>query len=402
MNDIDVFRLISGVLQLGVAWYVLRLGRLFKSTFTGWLVFYGLIIMALLNLVPAVIPLGLGAQWGIQVGLLYTMLLFVGLARFYSGLHSFLRQDATERRALDDWELQVKEQWVELNKVNERLRETISKRETEITERKQGQEQLEKRIKELKASTQHLGATLRRLEEEARQRERALPPPEPVTPPTAPPVEPLVPPAAPPTPAVEPTLPPTGQTTTLPEPAAPAVASTTPAVEPPPPTAGPAVASTPQSEPAIEPAAPSVELTEFPGVPELDTEVVAPPPEMEVEPVEANGVNGENGENGEHLETVQFTNGHEPLPVVAGFDTAILPSDPIPAPEPPRKNGEYRLAASHKNGEGSRRSTFARSRKVAGRKTRQPSRASRSNSASRPGRSSRSSQSSRRKHAVAR
>ena len=290
MNDIDVFRLISGVLQLGVAWYVLRLGRLFKSTFVGWLLFGALTIMALLNSAYAVVPLGAAAQWGIQVSLLYTMLLLVGLARFYSGLQTFLRQDATERRALDDWELQVKEQWVELNKANERLRETVSKREAEIAERKQGQEQLEKKMKELKAAARHLEATVRQLEEEVRQREQALTPPEPVaplTPPTPPPVEPIVPPTAQTAPAVEPVWASNGQTTTSAEPAvpsaaepAPAVAPAVPAVELTAPTAEPAV---PAAEPVVasieesEPTAPAVEPTVVPGGQNAGSGQIQPP-----------------------------------------------------------------------------------------------------------------------------
>jgi len=304
MNDIDIFRLTSGLLQFGVAWYVLRLGRLFKSTLTGKLLFAALSIMALLSLALAVQPFDSAAQWGIKVDIVYTLLLLAGVARFYPGLKIFLQEEEAKRQALDKWELQVKEQWVEMIKTNEKLRETVDRQETEIAGRKQAQEQLEKDLQDLRAAP--------------RQNEPALPPAEPTVSPTA------------------------------------------------------------QTSPPIEPALP-------PAVPGLDTEVVAQPLAEIAEPLETNGANGANGE---HPEITPVTNGDEPLPVVAGFDTAIIP--PEPAPEPVERNGEHPLTASRKNGEGPRPTALAHSRKIAARKP------------SRPSRLSRSSQASRRKRALAR
>jgi len=279
MSNIDIFRLTSGLLQFGVAWYALRLGRLFKSTLTGWLLFGALAIMALLSLVLAVEPFDTAAQWGIRVDIIYTLLLLAGLARFYPGLMTFLREEELKRQALDKWESQVREQWLELIKSNEKLRETVNRNEAEIAERKQAQEQLQKTVQELLAAS--------------RQNERILPP----------------------------------------------------------------------------------------AMPGVDTEVIAPPPAPTLEPVATNGANGE------RAVPAPPTNGNQPLPVVAGFDTAIIPHEPAPAPVEknggPEKNGEseengeHLLTPSRNNGEELQPialTTTRTTRKTAARKSSRPSR----------------------------
>ena len=160
MNDIDIFRLASGLLQFGVAWYALRLGRLFKSTLVGWLLFGGLSVLALLSLYLAVGPLDAGAQWGVKVDIIYCLLLLAGMTHFYSGLKNFLRDEEAKRQALDKWEVQVKEQWMELIKVNEKLRQTVTGLETEIVGRKQAQEQAENNLQALLAASRQNGQAL--------------------------------------------------------------------------------------------------------------------------------------------------------------------------------------------------------------------------------------------------
>jgi len=162
MNDMDIIRLIAGLLQFGVALYALRLSRLFKSMLMGWVLFGALSVLALLNLFLAVEPFDAGAQWGIKVDVIYSLLLLAGVMRFYSGLKNFLREEETKRQALDKWESQVKEQWVELIKANEKLRQTITRLETEVAERKLAQEEGEKNLQALLAAS--------------RQNETALPP----------------------------------------------------------------------------------------------------------------------------------------------------------------------------------------------------------------------------------
>jgi hypothetical protein len=284
MNNIDIIRLTSGLLQLGVAFYALRLGRLFKSTLLGWLFFGALSLAALASLFLAVKPLDAGDQWGIKVDIFYVFLLLVGVVRFYPGLKTFLQEEAAKRQALDKWELQVKEQWMELIKTNEKLRQTVNQRETEIAERKQAQEQLEKNLQELQAAS--------------RQNEQTLPP----------------------------------------------------------------------------------------AMPGQDTEVIEQQPATTPELAEKNGGPEKNGE---HPLTAPHTNGDEPLPVVAGFDTAIITHEPAPQPAEknggpekngngePETNGEHLLTTPRHNGEELQPIALAptrNTRKTAARKSSRPSR----------------------------
>jgi len=183
MNEIDIIRLTSGLLQFGVAWYALRLGRLFKSTLIGWLFFSALSVLALLSLFLAVEPFDAGAQWGIKVDILYSLVLLAGVMRFYSALKNFLREEEGKREALDKWESQVKEQWMELIKANEKLRQTVNRLETEIAERKQAQEQGEKNLQALLAASRQnekpLPLAVTGLETEVIERKPAAPVPEP-------------------------------------------------------------------------------------------------------------------------------------------------------------------------------------------------------------------------------
>jgi len=333
MNNIDIFRLTLGLLQFGVAWYALRLGRLLKATAMGWVLFGALAIMALVSFVLAVQPLEVGAQWGIRVDIVYALLLLAGLTRFYPGLVFFLREEELKRQALDKWESQVKDQWIELVKTNEKLRETLNRYEREIAERKQAQEQLQKSVQELLAAAR-----------EKEEKENALPP------------------------------------------AMPGV--DTEVIAPPPEPASELV-SKPVSKPTPNP-------------------ISAPAPE----PVQANGLNnGANGDpNDEHPVTVPVangdephTNGDKPLPVVAGFDTAIIAHEPAPEPVQPNggpekngdaeENGEHLLTPSRSNGEELRPIALPPARHA--RNTRKPA-------ARKTSRPSRPNQSSRRKRALAR
>ena len=156
MNNMDIIRLTSGLLQFGVAWYALRLGRLFKFTLLGWLLFGALSLLALLSLFLAVKPLGASTQWGINVDIIYSLislLLLAGMIRFHFGLKNFLRRERTQRREMEEWELQVKQQYAELTKTNERLHQKASQLEKEIAERKQAQEQAEKDLQALLTSS---------------------------------------------------------------------------------------------------------------------------------------------------------------------------------------------------------------------------------------------------------
>ena len=182
MNDMNIICLASGLLQFGMAWYALRLGRLVKSTVAGWLLFGALTLLALFGLFLAVGPLDAGIPGGITLEIIYclfSLLLLVGMVRSYSSLRNFLQAQGAERRALDEWESQVKERWVELNKTNAKLYQTINRLEKEIAERKQAQENLQVRLAASFQKEQALPHAATDGQTEVIERQPAQPTPEP-------------------------------------------------------------------------------------------------------------------------------------------------------------------------------------------------------------------------------
>jgi len=346
MNDIDILRLATGLLQFGVAWYALRLGRLFRSTLTGWLLFGALSLLALLSLFLAVEPLDAGAQWGIKVDIIYSVLLLAGGVSLSSSLKNFLREEEAKRQALDKWESQVKEQWVELIKANEKLRQTISQLETEVAERKKAQEEGGKNLQDLQ---EQLAA--------ARQREAISPPV--ATGPQTEAVEQR--PAPLPEPVPEPAEANGEHPLTAPDKNGhellPAVAEADTAIILQEPVAEPApkpttvLAPEPAMVPAPEPA--PIPASEPAAVPASE-----PAPMLASESVE---------KNGEYPPGAPYKNGHESLPVVVGFDAEIISQKPVP--ELVEKNGEHPLTARRKNGNVSRHTPLLSGRKVAARKS---------------------------------
>jgi len=177
MNHIDIILLVSGLLQLGVAWCVLRLVRLFRTTVKGWVLFGALALLALLNLFLAVEPVGAITPWGSNLGILgalVSLLLFAGALRFYSSLKNFLQAEGAERLALDKWESQVKEQWVELIKANEKLRENVGQLESEMGDCKRAQSDGEEKLQALLAALREKETALREKEVALREKEAAL------------------------------------------------------------------------------------------------------------------------------------------------------------------------------------------------------------------------------------
>jgi len=278
------------------------------------LLFGALSFLALLSLFLAVEPFDAGAQWGIKVDIIYSLLLLAGMTRFYSGLRNFLRGETVKRQALDKWESQVKEQWVELMKANEKLRQTVSRLETEIAERKQAQEEGEKKLQALLAAS--------------RPNEQATPPAA-----TGPQAE-----------AVEQKPAPTPE---------PAEKNGEPTLTAPHKNGGesqPVIAAFDTEIVAQQPEPESAEPE--PAEPEL-----AEPEAVEPEPVE---------QNSEPLQTASHQNGGEPLPVVAGFDSPIIVQKP--EPEPVETNGEHSLTAPRKTREESWPTVCVPNRKINGRK----------------------------------
>ena len=145
----NIAAVLSGILQVAVGFYALRLHRLHGIRRIGWSAFSAFALLALLHLVVALGSLQTSAQAKYQIDLLYSLvsvLLLVSLAH----LESLLRER-------DRAETRVREQTEELTRANLELRQTAVNLEAEIAERKLMQEQMEKTHKELLVVSRQAG-----------------------------------------------------------------------------------------------------------------------------------------------------------------------------------------------------------------------------------------------------
>ncbi len=160
MNYLDVIGWISGLLQLAVAVYALRLNRLFGMARVGWSLFSAFMLLALLHLVLSAGSLRGAAEVGIKVDIIYgliSILLLTGMAHLETLFKERLRVDEIREEAQVEMQQQVTEKTAELTKANEELRVTATKLRAEIAERKEMQEQIEKTHKELMVVSREAG-----------------------------------------------------------------------------------------------------------------------------------------------------------------------------------------------------------------------------------------------------
>jgi hypothetical protein len=165
MHYSEIIRYASGLLQLGVAFYALRLGRLFNTARVGWLLFSALSILALANLLLPLNPFRGSLQMGVKVDIIYALasvLLIVAMAHFDWRFRKRSESESMEREAQSRWETQVQQRFEAATKGNEELQQIATKLQSDIAEHKQAQEQAERSHQE-QLSASRLG------EEELRQ-----------------------------------------------------------------------------------------------------------------------------------------------------------------------------------------------------------------------------------------
>jgi signal transduction histidine kinase len=132
---------ISGLLQLAVACYALRLNRLFGTRCVGWSLFSAFALLALLHVVASVAPSWTSIDLGINadaVCALVSVLLLIGIAHLEAML--------TERSRLP-----------ELTKANEQLRRMAASLQAEIAERNRLQQKMEKTHQQLMTASRQAG-----------------------------------------------------------------------------------------------------------------------------------------------------------------------------------------------------------------------------------------------------
>jgi len=129
---------VVGLLPCLIPPYAFRLSRVFGTQRVGWVLFAVFSLLAVLQLVRAWHPMGLGLDPGLTLDLLnflIPVLLLTGMVHIETLFKERLRLEKEEERLRAGLELQVKERTADLDRANEELRH-------EIALRKQGEAEL--------------------------------------------------------------------------------------------------------------------------------------------------------------------------------------------------------------------------------------------------------------------
>lgn len=155
MNNLSIANIASGLLEAGVAFYALRLMRLFGSRRVGWSLFLAFTLLALFHVSHFAMPwLDLSGVGEPFVYALSSALILVGMLHFERTLKHF---DRDEQRTRKEMEELAKRQTAELVKANEELKEKAATLKTEVAYRKQMQEQMEQTHRDLLTASRQAG-----------------------------------------------------------------------------------------------------------------------------------------------------------------------------------------------------------------------------------------------------
>jgi len=153
MSFLGTMGIVTGALQFGVAGYALRLNRIFGTARVGWSLFWAFTLLALLHLIQSVMPFSNGAQMGVEIEVMYSLislLLLTGMVHIETLLKERLRIEHEEERLRDELESLVKEKTSHLTKAIEDL-------QLEIAERKRIEAEMERTHKELLVASRQAG-----------------------------------------------------------------------------------------------------------------------------------------------------------------------------------------------------------------------------------------------------
>ena len=153
MSFLGVMSFITGALQFIVAAYALRLNRIFGTARVGWSLFWAFSLLALLHLLQSVVSFNNGAQLGVEVEVMYSLislLLLTGLVHIESLLKERLRIEQEEERLRSELESLVKEKTAHLTRAIEDL-------QLEIAERKRIEAEVERTHKQLLVASRQAG-----------------------------------------------------------------------------------------------------------------------------------------------------------------------------------------------------------------------------------------------------
>ena len=135
-----IYSIVLSLLPCVIPPYALRLNRVFGTKRIGWVLFAVFTLLAVLQLIRAWQPLGLGLDAGLTLDLLnflVPVLLLIGLVHIETLFRERLRLEDQEQKLRGDLELEVRQRTVALDLVNDEL-------QRENTLRRQGEEELRK------------------------------------------------------------------------------------------------------------------------------------------------------------------------------------------------------------------------------------------------------------------
>ena len=139
-----LYNVVIGLLPCLIPPYALRLNRVFGTKRVGWLIFTVFSLLAVLQLVRYLHPMGLGLDPGLTLDLFYLLipfLLLLGMVHIETLFKERLRVEVEEKRMRGELEAQVQARTAELDHTNEELHREISLRKQGEAELKKSKEQ---------------------------------------------------------------------------------------------------------------------------------------------------------------------------------------------------------------------------------------------------------------------
>jgi C4-dicarboxylate-specific signal transduction histidine kinase len=157
MTDISfIVGIVTGVLEIAVALYALRLNRVFGSKRVGWSLCAAFFILAFLHVLRVARPFNSELLEQGVYGVI-SFLILAGLVHTRALLNRCVQAETAVKVASEEMESRVKQQTADLTRANEQLQETAATLKAEINQRKQMQAQMEQTHKELLAASRQAG-----------------------------------------------------------------------------------------------------------------------------------------------------------------------------------------------------------------------------------------------------
>ena len=128
MNIHDMLNLVAGGLQFVVAGYALHLNRIFGPARVGWSLFCAFSLLALLQLIQLMAPLGAGTNAALEINATYALisfLLLTGMIHLETVLKKRLYMESLEKQLRADLESEVKSKTTHLTRAIEELMSEI-------------------------------------------------------------------------------------------------------------------------------------------------------------------------------------------------------------------------------------------------------------------------------------